>query len=78
MGTAVTSVEGYLLIECKFDYDEDWRLYQRLPETMSIEQARPVVDELEKTGAESPNFKGQDRLEFRLAYVRVETTKEVL
>jgi hypothetical protein len=75
MGVAVTSVEGYLLIECKFDYDEDWRLYQKLPETMSIEQARPVVEELEKTVAQSPDF---EEMEFRLTYVRVETTKEVL
>jgi hypothetical protein len=75
MGVAVTSVEGYLLIECKFDYDEDWRLYQKLPETMSIEQARPVVEDLEKTVAKSPDF---EEMEFRLVYVRVETTKEVL
>jgi hypothetical protein len=75
MGAAVTSIEGYLLIECKFDYDEDWRLYQKLPETMSIEQARPVVEELEKTIATSPDF---EEMKFRLVYVRVETTKEVL
>jgi hypothetical protein len=75
MGAAVTSIEGYLLIECKFDYDEDWRLYQKLPESMSIEQARPVVEDLEKTVAKSPDF---EEMEFRLVYVRVETTKEVL
>jgi hypothetical protein len=75
MGAAVTSIEGYLLIECKFDYDEDWRLYQKLPESMSIEQARPVVEELEKTVAKSPDF---EEMKFRLVYVRVETTKEVL
>jgi hypothetical protein len=75
MGAAVTSIEGYLLIETKFDYDEDWRLYQKLPETMSIEQARPVVEDLEKTIATSPDF---EEMKFRLVYVRVETTKEVL
>jgi hypothetical protein len=75
MGAAVTSIEGYLLIECKFDYDEDWRLYQKLPENMSIEQARPVVEDLEKTMATSSDF---EEMEFRLVYVRVETTKEVL
>jgi hypothetical protein len=42
---------------------------------MSIEQARPVVDELEKTIAQSPDF---EEMEFRLVYVRVEITKEVL
>jgi hypothetical protein len=75
MGAAVTSVEGYLLIECKFDYDEDWRLYQKLPETMSIEQARPMVEDLEKTISKDQDF---EEMEFRLVYVRVETTKEVL